>query len=432
MIGASLRLLRELGRGGMGTVWVAEHRTLGTQVAVKFLAQELAADPVALARFGHEAATAARLKSQHVVQTYDHGLTSDGMPYIVMELLEGHDLGAHLERYGALEVPETVRMSTHVAKALTKAHEAGLVHRDIKPENIFMTYPDGEMVYKVLDFGVAKLVGAGKSPGVTSAGALVGTPYYMSPEQLLDTKHVDHRSDLWSLAVVVYQALTGRRPFEGDTIGGLCLAIDRGVFRLPTTMKQNLPPALDAWFVRALSRDPASRFQSAREMAVELSNAVREAGSGGWQAGLSSTPPPIPSGPTIVIAATPPAAGTMTGSSVTKHGAALRPRRWPLVAAAVVGLFGVAGAAVFVFAPGHHAATRRPAASGVAMAQVPVDAPAVAPSAPEVTPAPGPPPSASTIPAPPQASRGPPPAGGHLPKPKDKPPPQPGGSDIGF
>ena len=290
LVGENLRLVRELGRGGMGSVWVADHRTLGTQVAIKFLSAELASSVEARGRFTLEASTAARLKSQYVVQTYDHGITPDGLPYIVMELLDGRDLAAQFEQHGGLSVEETTRMVNQVCRALAKAHEMGLVHRDIKPDNVFLAQQDGEVSYKVLDFGIAKQSGAGAGMGLTTTGALMGTPYYMSPEQLLSARDVDARSDLWSLAVVVYQAVTGQRPFDAETIGGLCIAIDRCVFRMPTSVRQGLPPGLDAWFARALARDPNARFGSARELAAAFTQAASGMPRGAWPAAIPRDP----------------------------------------------------------------------------------------------------------------------------------------------
>src|SRR5262249_55987690 len=147
-------------------------------------------------------------------------------------------------------------------------HVLGIVHRDIKPENIFLTEIDGELVVKLLDFGIAKQTQAAGF-GVTSTGAMVGTPYYMSPEQLVSAKGVDARSDLWSLGVVAYHCLTGARPFDGETLGGIIIAIERGIYP-PASGATGLSPAIDGWFARAMSRDPTGRFASAKEMAEGL------------------------------------------------------------------------------------------------------------------------------------------------------------------
>src|SRR5262249_30549614 len=202
-VGANLRLVKLLGEGGMGSVWIADHTTLKTQVAVKFMAQALASSAEAVERFAREASAAARIKSPHVVQVLDHGFTSERIPYIAMELLEGEDLGVRLERLGRIGLSETTTIIAQACKALSRAHSLGIVHRDIKPENIFLTEIDGELVVKILDFGIAKQTQA-TGLGMTTTGTMVGTPYYMSPEQVVSAKAVDSRSDLWSIGVVAY------------------------------------------------------------------------------------------------------------------------------------------------------------------------------------------------------------------------------------
>jgi serine/threonine-protein kinase len=273
MIGPNLRLERMLARGGMGSVWIAEHLGLRTKVAVKFIDETVAADPSAVLRFSREAEAAAQIKSPHVVQIYDHGLIDDRVPYIVMELLDGTSLGEHLHRCETLGTRATAAILSQVARALSKAHELGIVHRDIKPDNVFLTDSDGEIFVKVLDFGIAKLTDD-TALAMTSTGAAMGTPYYMSPEQIVSAKSVSGATDLWALGVVAYECLTGVRPFRADTYGGLCVEISRGVFAPATEMRRDLPRAVDAWFRRALHVDPAERFASARELAEQFQEVV--------------------------------------------------------------------------------------------------------------------------------------------------------------
>jgi serine/threonine-protein kinase len=240
---------------------------------VKFIATELVGNsPELVARFNREAMAAAMIKSPHVVQILDHGMMRDGTPYIVMELLEGEDLGARLDRGGKLTMAEAVSVVSQVAKALTRAHAVGIVHRDIKPDNIFIVRQDDddELFVKVLDFGIAKHTRQTSHSVVTVTGTLVGTPAYMSPEQVLSGKHVDARSDLWSLGVVAYHALTGEIPFEGATLGALCVAISRGTFVAPSYLEATLPASIDEWMNRALAQLPDHRFQSAKELADAL------------------------------------------------------------------------------------------------------------------------------------------------------------------
>jgi serine/threonine-protein kinase len=252
----------------MGSVWVADHLTLHTEVAVKFLAERAQRVPEAISRFSAEAAAAARIKSPHVVQVFDHGV-SDGTPYIVMELLEGEDLAQRLARDRRLSPAETVAVIGQVCKALEKAHALGVIHRDIKPANLFLASGMGDTFVKVLDFGLAKnaLEMAG---GMTGSGAIFGTPHYISPEQAESARAVTAQSDLWSVAVVAYECLTGSRPFDADSLMGLCVALNEGRFKPPTTVCPELPLAADAWFKRAFELEPAQRFASATELAASF------------------------------------------------------------------------------------------------------------------------------------------------------------------
>lgn len=273
IIAEHLRLVRQLGSGGMGSVWVAEQTRLGGLVAVKFLSTSLLEHEGARSRFDREAKLAARIKSPHVVQVHDHGLTygDPSIPYIVMELLEGTDLAKLLEREGPIGLPRTVEIVDQICDALTKAHDAGIVHRDIKPENVFVLNETRTFI-KLLDFGVAQ-GHDGQLSRLTQTGLLLGTAHYMSPEQLFSGKHVDLRTDLWSLGVLTYQALTNDLPFQGETFGQLCLQVRDGSFE-PVSSKVNVPPSIDQWLTRALATDREHRFQSAAEMAATLRNAA--------------------------------------------------------------------------------------------------------------------------------------------------------------
>jgi serine/threonine protein kinase len=270
IVAGKYALDRKLGQGAMGSVWSAEHLSLRSQVAVKFIDPHIASEPDALARFLREARAAASLRSPHVVQILDHGV-DNGAPYIVMELLEGETLGARLRRRGSLAPAEVADLLTQVARAVAKAHEVGIVHRDLKPDNIFIVQNDDADLAKVLDFGIAKVTGAnvGASAPGTRSGALMGTPVYMSPEQAEGTKQVDFRSDLWSLGVIAYECLLGRRPFESEAIGSLVLDICSRPLPIPSDIGE-VPAGFDAWFARACSRDPAGRFSGAKEQLQEL------------------------------------------------------------------------------------------------------------------------------------------------------------------
>jgi serine/threonine-protein kinase len=223
-------------------------------------------------RFEREAIAAARLRSPNVVTVIDHGVW-EGVPYIAMELLEGEDLSVRLRRVGCLSPRETVSIVAQVARALTRAHAAGLVHRDLKPANIFLVRDDDREIAKVLDFGVAKLDSRAGVDEMTTTGAVLGTPHYMSPEQAQGAKNLDHRSDLWALAVVAYRCLTGLLPFDSEALGELFVRIIMRPLPVPSQVAP-VPPGLDAWWLRAASRDPAMRFQSARELADALALAL--------------------------------------------------------------------------------------------------------------------------------------------------------------
>ena len=275
LVTPSVRLVRELGRGGMGSVWIAEHRGLRTDVVVKLMRPELATDGTSLQRFRLEAAAAAQVKSPHAVQILDVGTIESGEPYIVMELLAGEDLRTVLDRRGPLALDVVSTVVSQIARALDAAHAQGVVHRDIKPENVFLCRsPDDSVFVKVLDFGIAKVTVFDSLPGTTRTGSLLGTPYYMSPEQVVDSKRVDPRTDVWALGVLAYEAIVGARPFEGETIAELAVAILHAPMPRPS-QRAVVPATLDGWFARACAREPSERFASAGELARSLEQALR-------------------------------------------------------------------------------------------------------------------------------------------------------------
>jgi len=264
------RLVKKLGEGGMGEVWLADHVTLHSQVAIKLLHREVLGSEDGLKRFLREAQAAAKLRSPHVVQILEHGVDA-GVPFIAMELLEGESLATRLARLSTLSLAQTARIVTHVARAIGKAHEAGIVHRDLKPDNIFIVRNDDEEVVKVLDFGIAKMETALAETAAkisTQEGSLLGTPHYMSPEQVRGYG-VDWRSDLWALGMIAFECVCGRLPFEGRSVGDILVMICSEPLPVPSTLRP-LPPSFDAWFAKAASRDLEARFQSAKEMAEAL------------------------------------------------------------------------------------------------------------------------------------------------------------------
>jgi serine/threonine-protein kinase len=276
VIAGKYRLERELGRGAMGTVWAARHLTLGQRVAIKLIAAEHAQSPEARIRFSTEAKAAARLKSRHVVQVYDNGETSEGTPYIVMEYLEGETLEARLDREREIPLVDAVRITAQVARALARAHAQGVVHRDLKPGNIFLARNDEDELgwtAKVLDFGIAKL-DEPTTLSTTKTGAVLGTPLFMSPEQVRGASRVDSRSDLYSLGICFYNMLTGHFAFDGESFGDILVAICTEPLPDLRARAPAVSQAVADWFARCCARLPEDRFQSSDELVEGLRSAV--------------------------------------------------------------------------------------------------------------------------------------------------------------
>ncbi|MCC6553125.1 MAG: serine/threonine protein kinase [Polyangiaceae bacterium] len=283
LVGGKYDLIRRLGRGGMAEGWLATHSPLKTEVAVKFLSGDLAEDSTlvaeASARFRFEAQVSARLgpRSRHIVTVHDADV-HEGRPYLVMELVQGKDLGRLLEAEGPLSPALVADLLDQIAGALEAAHGFGILHRDLKPSNLLLTSgPGGQPAVKVADFGVAKALACDvplDDPKATRQGSLIGSPPYMSPEQILGDRDLDARTDLWALGVVAYELLTGRLPFSAGTIVTLAAAVTKGAFTPPSEIRPDLPRALDRWFSRALQPARASRFASAPEMAAAFRAAL--------------------------------------------------------------------------------------------------------------------------------------------------------------
>ncbi|HTN87437.1 MAG TPA: protein kinase [Sorangium sp.] len=262
LIANRYELQAAIGEGAMGHIWKALDRHLRRPVALKLMAPEHTASSTARTRFELEARAVARLCNQHVVQIHDYGF-DEGAPYIVMELLQGEDLEARLGRAGRLPLSAVISIVNQASRGLAAAHGVGIVHRDLKPANLFLARTDAGEVVKILDFGVASMLGN----DTTSSEALVGTPLYMSPEQVRCSQ-IDHRSDLWSLAVVAYHALTSEPPFQAQQLLSMIMNIAIAPFPAPSTLVPELSPEVDRFFERALAKNPAQRFSSAREMAA--------------------------------------------------------------------------------------------------------------------------------------------------------------------
>jgi serine/threonine protein kinase/class 3 adenylate cyclase len=273
-IGGRYIVERRIGGGGMGAIWMALDAQLQRRVALKLMASQRVSSAEARQRFALEAKAVARLQNPHVVQVHDYGIDGD-VPYLVMELLEGEDLETFLGRRGQLTPAALAPLLGQVARALSAAHAAGIVHRDLKPANLFLARVDGEEVVKVLDFGLA-LLDTGASGADAESGEMAGTPRYMSPEQMRGLAGLDARSDLWSLAVVLYRALTGRFPFSADVLEQLRAGATGPLATPPSQVVPELGSAVDAFFARALDADPSRRFSSARELAAAFSALVEE------------------------------------------------------------------------------------------------------------------------------------------------------------
>jgi eukaryotic-like serine/threonine-protein kinase len=264
-------LVRKLGEGGMCAVFEAEHVHLGQAVAVKALKPELARDRDCVARFEREARAAAQLRSPNVARVHDVDWTPEGLPYITMELLRGHDLGAELKDGVPLPIEIAVDYIRQAAGGIAEAHALGIVHRDLKPENLFLTelgeLTDRKLV-KILDFGIAKDI-ADSARRLTAPDAVFGTVDYMSPEQIRSASTVDHRTDLWSLGVILYELLTGRLPFSGDARSIIAQIVSDPV-PPPSRFAAHLPPSLVGVVMKALQKDPALRFPSAEALRTAL------------------------------------------------------------------------------------------------------------------------------------------------------------------
>jgi putative nucleotidyltransferase with HDIG domain len=273
------RLVTELRSGGMGTVYYAEHTLIGRRAAVKILHREVSRNPELVARFLTEARAANDIRHPNVVEITDLG-EAEGLHFIVMSFLEGETVGERLEREKLIEETATLRIVRQVASALAAAHDHGIVHRDLKPENIFLlNHPDYPDYVKVLDFGIAKLLGPQQRDALhlTATGMLMGTPAYMSPEQCRGQADLDHRSDIYSLGIILYEMLVGQVPFIFDNTPDVLLAHIQTPPTPPIQLNPKLSKHLNAAILRALEKDPARRFASMRELRDAVENIVRPA-----------------------------------------------------------------------------------------------------------------------------------------------------------
>jgi serine/threonine protein kinase len=267
LVGTKYRIVRALGAGGMGVVYEAEHVTLGNRVALKILLPEMIEQEETVTRFEREARASGTLRGPHVAHVTDVDKTQQGLPFMVMDFLEGHDLSAELEARGRLPIDEAVDYILQACDAMIEAHGLGIIHRDLKPSNLFVVDEGGLRRIKVLDFGISKIIG--DDAHVTMTEISFGTPLYMSPEQVRSTKHVDARTDIWSMGVILFELLSGRTPFLGSTTAAAAAIV---ADRVPSLMhfRPELPQGLEDVVLKSLEKDASNRFASVEEFVLAL------------------------------------------------------------------------------------------------------------------------------------------------------------------
>jgi serine/threonine-protein kinase len=271
LVAGKYRVDRVLGAGGMGVVVAATHEQLDQRVALKFLQASVALRVEIVQRFLREARAAVKIHSEHVARVLDVGTLENGVPFMVMEYLDGEDLSRVIAARGSLPVQETVGYVLEACEAVAEAHSLGIVHRDLKPANLFLARrPTGKPVVKVLDFGISKVSSNVRNDAITKTSSIMGSPGYMSPEQMVDAKSVDFRSDVWSFGVVLYEMLSGRLPFAGDTMPELVAAI---LQKTPTplgSLRADVPVGLQVVVDRCLRKEVAGRYENIADLARAL------------------------------------------------------------------------------------------------------------------------------------------------------------------
>jgi serine/threonine protein kinase len=393
VLAGKYRVERVLGAGGMGVVVQATHLELDERVAMKFLLPHAVESTEAAARFVREARAAVKIKSEHVARVTDVGRLENGAPYIVMEYLHGADLSAVLQR-GPLPIEDAVDFVVQASDAMAEAHAAGIVHRDLKPSNLFMaSRADGTPIIKVLDFGISKVnVPDTSEAALTRTTTIMGSPFYMSPEQMRSSKDVDHRTDIWALGVILYELLAGTQPFNGETLPQLVAAILSEPPQSLRALRPEVPPDLEAVVIHCLEKDRDRRFQSIGAMAQALVNFTsgrsRHTAERIMRLSGLSIPGagPVPGGgfPTasgMDLAGNASASGARTNTSWTDTNRGSPQGRTAALAAGGLGVVLVLGGGAFFALRGHSSAASEPASSsGPAAAEV--AAAPVAPTAP--------------------------------------------------
>ncbi len=366
IVDGKYRIVRYLGQGAWATVYEGVNVRIGRRVAIKVLGEDAIHKPGVVERFEREAQSATRIESDHVVHVFDLGVLPDGRPYIVMELLEGEDLAHQIAAMAPLPERRVVFYGIQAARGLADAHAAGVMHRDVKPDNIFLVKTKaGDEVIKIVDFGISKLHSGTQVTSMTQTNAVLGSPVYMSPEQCRSARSMDHRSDIYSLGVVLFELLTGRVPHTADTFNELMFKIALEDAKSPLTIRPDIDEELGAIVVKALARDANARYQTANELEQVLVEWGKKHGLGevltGRRGKMRITDPPKVSAPpgfrgtTLSAGAMQvPDRGPLSNAQTMEMSAAPKRSRW------VVG--GVAGALVlaigaFVVARPHRGAS---------------------------------------------------------------------------
>jgi serine/threonine protein kinase len=363
ILAGKYRVERVLGVGGMGVVVAAHHMQLDQKVALKFLLPEALHSAESVGRFLREARAAVKITNEHVARVIDVGTLENGAPYMVMEYLEGADLGAWLRRNGALAVEQAVEFVLQACVAVADAHALGIVHRDLKPGNLFcVRRSDAQLSIKVLDFGISKVTGvaagSGGAQSMTKTSALMGTPVYMAPEQMRSTKTVDARTDIWALGVVLFELLAGRTPFASDSLPDLVLQIAHEPPPSLRLLRADVPAGLEAVILKCIEKEPGQRYSNVSELAQALlpfapkrARASVDRISGIIEAaGLSVRASVLPASPAGQSTLAPPGTTppvTQTAYGVTGVSARKKAVAWALAVASVLGA-AVGGAALLL------------------------------------------------------------------------------------